>query len=525
MRAAASADAHGEAAARSGGPETMHLAGSPDIAVAPRAAPPVTHALASPARLAPLRPAPFLGRTLRHWPPVAWVLLDWSVVALATWVSYRVLVFGNPAFRWVVGPWLNAGAFCACLTVAGMIFGLYERQTLLARSRILVRSALTLSLGGALAFALILVLFYAEHSRWIGLSVGLAYLLIATPLRLTAHSIISTSRMNVLCVGTSASVRRVVSLLRNGHRGHYQVVGHLLAARVPDESRFVAADEDEQRAFEAACPCLGTLSQMRHVLRGRQIEQVIVDHELVNYPAVEEAVQACLESGCRVTDQPTFTERLLGEVPADAINTRWLLLADVDTGGTYDAVKRIADIAAALVGLVLTGPLWPLLALLIRLDSPGPVFFRQQRVGRHGRLFCIYKFRTMRLNAETHGAQWAVAGDPRVTRLGRLLRQSRLDELPQFWNILRGDMSLVGPRPERPEFVEQLARQIPHYRQRHLIKPGLTGWAQINYSYGASVEDAHRKLCYDLYYLKHRSIELDAAIIIRTVGTFVLGAH
>jgi lipopolysaccharide/colanic/teichoic acid biosynthesis glycosyltransferase len=183
------------------------------------------------------------------------------------------------------------------------------------------------------------------------------------------------------------------------------------------------------------------------------------------------------------------------------------------------------DLIAAAIGLLLTLPIWPLIALLIRLESRGPTIYRQDRVGLHGRIFNICKFRTMRVDAERHGARWARENDDRVTRVGRFLRRSRLDELPQLWNILRGDMSLVGPRPERPEFVAKLAELIPHYRQRHLIKPGLTGWAQIRFHYGSSVADAQRKLCYDLYYLKHRSIDLDTAIIIRTIGAFLLGAR
>jgi len=471
-----------------------------------------------------------LGRMLLHVPWQAWVALDWLVVLLATQAAYHALIFGNPALNWVVGPWPSVLAFCTCLTVAGLIFGLYERQTLLARSRIIVRTALTLALGSVLAYAVIYVGLYATSSRWIGLWIVVVHLLTATPLRLLAYHVIDRSRLNVVCVGTTHSVRRLMSLLCNGHRGHYHVVGHVLVPRAEDaprpESRFVPmTGVESDRVLRHLCPCVGAIDEIDTVIARHRIDHVVVDPNVAGLPTVDEAIQRCLEQGCRVSDQPTFTEKLLGEVPAEAIDTQWFLLADVATDGGYDAVKRLYDVAAALVGLTVTLPLWPLIALAIRLDSPGPVFYRQRRVGRHGRCFTIYKFRTMRTDAEAGGVQWAAAGDPRVTRLGRFLRKSRLDEFPQFWNILRGDMSLVGPRPERPEFVEQLARQIPHYRQRHLIKPGLTGWAQINYRYGASVADAHRKLCYDLYYLKHRSVDLDGAIIIRTIGTFLLGSR
>jgi lipopolysaccharide/colanic/teichoic acid biosynthesis glycosyltransferase len=197
----------------------------------------------------------------------------------------------------------------------------------------------------------------------------------------------------------------------------------------------------------------------------------------------------------------------------------------VQASGGYEALKRVIDVAAALAGLLITGSLFPLIAAAIRVESRGPSIYRQQRVGVHGRVFTLFKFRTMWQDAEANGARWAAPGDPRVTRFGRLLRRTRIDELPQLWNVLRGDMSLVGPRPERPEFVERLAQAIPHYRERNLIKPGLTGWAQIQYGYGASVEDARRKLCYDLYYLKHRCTDFDFAVIFRTIGTFLLGAR
>jgi lipopolysaccharide/colanic/teichoic acid biosynthesis glycosyltransferase len=159
------------------------------------------------------------------------------------------------------------------------------------------------------------------------------------------------------------------------------------------------------------------------------------------------------------------------------------------------------------------------------LQDRGPVLYAQRRVGQGGRPFTLYKFRTMAVDAEAHGCVWARQDDPRVTPLGRWLRQTRMDELPQLWNILCGDMSMVGPRPERPDFVEPLSRLIPFYQERHLVKPGLTGWAQISYRYGASVSDARRKLQYDLYYIKHMSVELDLIILLRTFGTLLLGTR
>jgi len=216
-----------------------------------------------------------------------------------------------------------------------------------------------------------------------------------------------------------------------------------------------------------------------------------------------------------------FAERITGTVPLGAISQQWFL-ENIDEGPSrraYENAKRVFDIAAAAALGIPTLLLTPFIALAIVLASPGPVLFRQARTGRGGRPFTIIKFRTMRTDAEKHtGAVWASENDPRVTMVGKFLRTTRLDELPQLWNILRGDMSLIGPRAERPEFDARLDAQIPFYMTRYLIKPGLSGWAQINYPYGSSEQDAMRKLEYDLYYLKHRSISLDVTILLKTAS-------
>jgi exopolysaccharide biosynthesis polyprenyl glycosylphosphotransferase len=189
------------------------------------------------------------------------------------------------------------------------------------------------------------------------------------------------------------------------------------------------------------------------------------------------------------------------------------------------AAKRLLDIVMATIGLVLALPIMAIVVLLVRLTSRGPVLYHQRRVGQHGRIFTVHKFRSMCHDAEaTTGPVWAAkAGDARVTPIGRFLRRSRLDEVPQLWNVLKGDMSFVGPRPERPEFVGELTRDIPFYGQRHIVRPGLTGWAQVRYTYGATTEDALQKLQYDLFYIKNLSLPLDVFIILATIKTVVLG--
>jgi exopolysaccharide biosynthesis polyprenyl glycosylphosphotransferase len=190
-----------------------------------------------------------------------------------------------------------------------------------------------------------------------------------------------------------------------------------------------------------------------------------------------------------------------------------------------EAVKRLSDVVFSLIGLLVALPLMALVALAIRASSNGPVLYSQTRVGRNGAPFTIYKFRSMQVDAEaTSGAVWSVENDPRVTRLGRFLRRTRLDELPQLWNVLRGDMSFIGPRPERPEFVANLEREIPYYGQRHVVRPGITGWAQVRHGYGATVEDAQEKLQFDLFYIKHMSFPFDVYIVLETVKTVLVRA-
>lgn len=239
-------------------------------------------------------------------------------------------------------------------------------------------------------------------------------------------------------------------------------------------------------------------------------------------------VQALLElrlSGITVEDGTAFLERISGKIELDQLNPSWLIFSEgFKIGPRYDFSRRVISVAVSMSLLVLLLPLIPLTALLIKITSKGPVLYRQARVGRNGVIFNCYKFRTMRANAEADtGATWASDGDPRITRLGRWLRFSRLDEIPQLWNVLRGDMAFCGPRPERPEFVQWLTQEIPYYLLRHSVRPGITGWAQVNYKYGNSVQDAKEKLKYDLFYIKNASISLDLLICFRTIKTVLLG--
>ncbi len=228
--------------------------------------------------------------------------------------------------------------------------------------------------------------------------------------------------------------------------------------------------------------------------------------------------------GVKIEEAASWLERISGKIEVENLYPSWLVFGEGFRRSTvFRLVRRGVSILISLVGLIVALPLFPLIVLAIRLDSKGPVLYKQTRVGKAGRTFNVVKFRTMRTDAEALGGpQWAGNNDPRVTRVGRFLRSSRLDEIPQLWCVLKGDMAFVGPRPERPEFVEWLSQEIPYYSVRHMVRPGLTGWAQVKYKYGSTVEDAREKLQYDLFYIKNASIGLDLLIMFQTVKTVLL---
>jgi len=269
---------------------------------------------------------------------------------------------------------------------------------------------------------------------------------------------------------------------------------------------------------------LGPISDLEDIARERGISKIIVAMEdrRGNLP-IRELVTLRVQ-GIRVEDGATAFSGLTGRIPLRAVKPSWFVFSEGFHRSKWNEfLKRVIDLVFSMVGLVVSLPLMLLVALAISLESKGPVIYRQTRVGNRGRCFELLKFRSMRLDAEENGAQWASKNDPRVTRLGGFLRKYRLDELPQFVNVIRGEMSFVGPRPERPCFVEELRKQIPYYDERHSVRPGLTGWAQTQYSYGSTVEDAFHKLEYDLFYLKNMSIIFDLAIVFQTIHIVVGG--
>jgi exopolysaccharide biosynthesis polyprenyl glycosylphosphotransferase len=306
-------------------------------------------------------------------------------------------------------------------------------------------------------------------------------------------------------------------LVRRG-RESLLVVGNeeLAADLVRDVVRAGAAERET--ASVTVEPAL-----LKELIRRERISRIIVaEPGLEAHNDIASALLECRLLGVDVLDAVDADQRVHGKILLRGLAPARLVYADgFRITPLYLRLKRALDVVCALALLLLAAPVMAALALVIRLESPGPVLFRQERVGQHGQPFTLYKFRSMVENAESQGALWAQKNDARVTRVGRFLRRSHLDELPQAWNVLRGDLSFVGPRPERACFVELLRRQIPFYDLRHFVKPGVTGWAQVCYPYAASVEDSYEKLQYDLYYAKHVSLALDVSILIRT-GMHVL---
>ena len=265
-------------------------------------------------------------------------------------------------------------------------------------------------------------------------------------------------------------------------------------------------------------------AHLMEVVKKQKVHRVIVAmHDRRGTIPMEELLELRME-GVKVEEATSWLERISGKIEIENLNPSWLVFNEgFRRGSAFIMVRRVLSVIISLLGLILTLPLFPLIMLAISLDSKGPVFYTQTRMGKAGRLFKVVKFRTMRHDAEAaNGPQWAGNHDPRVTRVGKFLRTTRLDEIPQLWCVLKGDMAFVGPRPERPEFIEMLSKEIRFYGVRHMVRPGVTGWAQIKYKYGSTIDDAREKLQYDLFYIKNASIGLDLLIMFQTVKTVLL---
>jgi len=326
---------------------------------------------------------------------------------------------------------------------------------------------------------------------------------------------VSVFRRKVLVVGAGWAGETITKTLQEFAAAHFEVVG------------FVDDDPAKQSQPIHNVPVLGVTADLPRLAESHAVSDIVLAINRDLPGPVLASVLVCYERGAQVFTMPELYERFTERVPVEHVgDNNWFVVLPLNGSGrdlTYRLIKRAIDLAVALMGLVVFVALLPLIAAAIRLDSRGAIFYRQQRVGRGGKVFELVKLRSMITGAEKQGeAKWAEQYDQRVTRVGRFLRRTRLDELPQLVNVLRGEMSLIGPRPERPEFMAQLQAEIPFYRTRLTVKPGLTGWAQVNYDYGRSVVDALEKLRYDLYYIKHQSVRLDLIILLKTVNTVLM---
>jgi exopolysaccharide biosynthesis polyprenyl glycosylphosphotransferase len=316
--------------------------------------------------------------------------------------------------------------------------------------------------------------------------------------------------VRLLLVGRASNATTLLEDLRRGRGGGYEVIG-------------VIEDGDSPVEQGLQVPLIGRASQLDSVIAQDQPDLVILTGGHQSPETLSRLLDAA-QAGFRVVHLAEFYEYAFGRVPVEDLSYEWFLTVLHLYQRRYSrTIKRALDLTGASLILLLTLPLFPLLALFVH-QTEGPLILRQTRLGEHGKLFTIFKFRTMYADAERGGkAVWASAQDPRLTRTGGIMRRLRLDELPQIWNVLRGEMSLVGPRPERPEFLAELSGRVPHWTQRHLIKPGLTGWAQVRQGYAAGPEATATKLSYDFWYLRHRSLTVDLAILLRTLAVVLHG--
>ena len=439
--------------------------------------------------------------------PLLWMLLDASIAALALKLSYKF----SPKTLGLEPTIAQLIAFPLLIVLSGHITGMYERMMIRRRTQFFV-AVLSSSILAVLGMVMLLMLVYYEKTgRWIMLLSAGIFLPCALIPRILAFYLVQYYRIRILLVGGDSENNSALARRLKSEKYHFQFIGICseLNSDSPDNGDVIGSIEDIPRI------CLE-----------QRIDELVIANEYLNHPKVLDQCFSAVQSGCILQDECTFYEDFFEQIPVGNIDESWFFRSRINLNYRFQILmKRWMDIALSICGLILFAPLFPLVWIAIRLSSTGPVFYSQTRIGQFGRNFQIYKFRTMTINAEEDGVKWAGADDSRVTSVGRLLRKSRLDEIPQFWNILRGDMSFVGPRPERPELVEMIEREVPFFSFRHWARPGLTGLAQIRYRYGASVKDARKKLQHDLFYIKNWSLTLDVRILLRTFAAFLKGAR
>ena len=447
-----------------------------------------------------------------------WLLVGEAALVYGSIIAavYLRVGVGDAHFELITknGYWKAGAATFFCLA-AFYLFDLYDFVVMGDRRELVLR--LVQALG--LAWICLALCFYFFPAMMLGRSIALIALPLALGLMVTwrlsvlwffGHPQIGE---RILVVGAGELAVQVAREVLSRPDAGYRVVG------------FIGTDSDMVGKSLINPRVIGLTEQIEDVVSREAIDRIVVAmSERRGQLPTDKLLQLSLAGRVSIEEAASFNERLTGRIALNMIRPSWLIFTGRGREAKPAALLRsAAHRSAALIGAILSFPIMIITAILIKLESRGPILYKQERVGKNGKTFVLAKFRSMKVDAEQDGPVWASKGDERMTRVGRIIRKIRVDEIPQFWNILRGEMAFVGPRPERPHFVAQLAQQIPYYEQRHLIAPGLTGWAQIKYPYGASIEDARHKLEYDLFYIKNHTLLFDMIILFETFKIILFG--
>ncbi|MGD9562333.1 MAG: TIGR03013 family XrtA/PEP-CTERM system glycosyltransferase [Pyrinomonadaceae bacterium] len=452
------------------------------------------------------------------------ILADIVIIFLAIVLAlYLRLGWDGTAYQILENNALNKVALAAsvCLIVT-YLYDLYDYGVMHHRRELLLR----LIQATGIAWTILAILYYMVPPLMIGRGT-LIYSVVLTLLflvvwrsiihYLTGHPDLGE---RVLILGAGKAAVTTANVVYQRRDAGYRITGFVGVPGVEN------GDSPLSRVELGSAPILGSSNDLGKIVNENKIDRIVVAlaQRRGNFPT-DELLRMSLENNVNIEECASFYERVTGQVHLDMLRPSWLIFSGRERDTKLKVMFRaVINRCLALIGLVFSLPIALLTALIIKAESKGGVFYRQDRVGQHGAVFQLLKFRSMKEDAEADGTPvWAKSDDDRVTAFGRIIRKVRIDEIPQFWNILKGEMSFIGPRPERPHFVAELSERIPFYGHRHLVAPGLTGWAQIKYPYGASIDDAREKLQYDLYYIKNQSLALDAIIIFETVKTVLFG--
>lgn len=453
-------------------------------------------------------------RTLKHhwWHVSVHYVFDVILFCLAFLVGIQLRFAGEWNLLLTTPSLYYPSIIIGALTFASCcyILGFYTPQI---HQENLFRRALMILVAMIISLIIMTGIFYVNFSTRIGRGIMLYSGMIAYFTVLIHHGLIVRSLQNyrekLALVVTCESDEEEIKLFNEFWGRHLELVGIIHSDNYKPKSKVNV---------------LGPASKMRDIVRQHEIDRIVCTNKSFSDQTLYKDFCSLRYAGVIVMPLISLCEEIYQYVPLELMTYDWLMHASASPQMLYiKKIKRGFDIAASIFGLIFSVPVLLLAIIAVKLTSRGPVFYTQIRAGRFGRQFKMIKIRTMRVDAETNGAVWSTENDPRVTPVGKFLRKYRIDEIPQLINVLKGEMSFVGPRPERPEFINELAKVIPFYQERLMIQPGITGWAQVNYPYGSSIEDARRKLEYDLYYLKHMSIFLDMFILLDTIRTVLCG--